>query len=286
MPRSTLAAAFAVSLFVACVSVHGAEDVPLDAATDARVDDVPVDVGTDAGCDELPALETCDYGLYWADCGGSGPPRAACDLATGACRWFEGGVVPCGHIASDCPLDDLCCEPALDGLGVWPFVSWHPEGAVLAGALSIDGLYGGVITAAAPAGIPVVLDFTVTPPRGVEVTCDEGGGLPECMMRLLVRRRVGQSLVLHFLADDLGVNRRSLLLEAWRATPGLQGRWYLLTAPQRDSPVRAACGRSEAYMLPLAGEVHLSPDAFEHPERVHGVISGSTPDRGAFTIRF
>jgi hypothetical protein len=278
------AAVVAVPLLGACVSVHGDEDVPLDGGTDVYADDIPVDISTDAACDGPPVLDTCEYGLYWADCGGTGPPRAACDRITGECRWFEGGVVPCGHVASDCPADDLCCEPAPAGLGVWPFVDWRPEGRVLAGSLSIDGLWGGVITSSTPPGVVVNLDFTDTPPDSVEVSC-AGSASAECRTRLVQGSRSGAAIVLWFRADE-GVNLESFALEAWPTPAGVEGRWYERRAPQRDAPLTPSCGRSGVRLLPLEGEVHLSPDAFEHPEAVHGVISGSTPDRGAFTIRF
>src|SRR5688572_15163652 len=69
-----------------------------------------------AGCmppappEPAPPLETCSYGLYVADCGGNAEPVFGCAV-DGQCRWFLGGIVADGYVASTCPPTELCCEP-------------------------------------------------------------------------------------------------------------------------------------------------------------------------------
>jgi len=36
----------------------------------------------------------------------------------------------------------------------------------------------------------------------------------------------------------------------------------------------------------VLGEVHLSPESFEQPEDVHGVLNAAYPDGLTFSIRF
>jgi hypothetical protein len=229
-----------------------------------------------------PALDECLHGRYWANCGGNGPPRVGCDLATGECRWFEGGVVARGHVASDCPAEDLCCASSPYGTGIWPFADWLPEAAALAGSTDVDLLMGGLVTSAEPVGMPTALDFGDIPPAGV--ICE--GSSPACAMRIVERTRSGSALVLHFRQDDLGILRRSYVLEVWPAPSGLEARWFQIDAPQTDSPVGPYCGRSDQRFTMVSGEVHLSPDAFDRPEDAHGTIRLEEPGSSPIMIRF
>jgi hypothetical protein len=65
-----------------------------------------------SACDGArPAIDGCDTGLAWADCGGTaGEPLFACTSTTHECRWFAGGCVAQGYEASSCPAADLCCH--------------------------------------------------------------------------------------------------------------------------------------------------------------------------------
>lgn len=88
--------------------------------------------------------------------------------------------------------------------------------------------------------------------------------------------------------DDLDIARRSYVLEVWEAPAGLQGRWYQVDRPQRDSPRAPYCGRSDQRLAARLGEVHLSPDALEHPDDAHGFIRAAYADADGLelTIRF
>jgi hypothetical protein len=63
--------------------------------------------------EQQPSIADCYVGEFFADCGGSGPPRLACNDQQ--CLWFAADCGPAGFEASDCPADDICCH---DG---WPF---------------------------------------------------------------------------------------------------------------------------------------------------------------------
>lgn len=61
---------------------------------DAQVTDTPASSSCSGGL--APDLGTCERGLYWADCGGSGPESVlGCSEGNGACWWFIGGERLC-----------------------------------------------------------------------------------------------------------------------------------------------------------------------------------------------
>ena len=71
------------------------------------------------GCDGpqdvrmTPAYE-CYWGDQFADCGGNGTRRFACEADSGRCLWFEGGVVADGYVAWPCANGRICCEDGPD----------------------------------------------------------------------------------------------------------------------------------------------------------------------------
>lgn len=60
------------------------------------------------------SLSSCFRGDFFADCGGNGDPKLACREGDG-CLWFTADCAPTGYLASDCPVDDVCCHSG------WPF---------------------------------------------------------------------------------------------------------------------------------------------------------------------
>ena len=56
---------------------------------------------TSCAPDERMPLSECDYGLYWAECGGDGEPVLGCDRGNGDCRWFTGGETARGYAVAD-----------------------------------------------------------------------------------------------------------------------------------------------------------------------------------------
>ena len=71
-----------------------------------------IDAGPDAG--PLEPADECFWGAQFADCGGAGSPRFACQPAGLACRWFTGGVVAEGYLAWPCADGRICCEEGPD----------------------------------------------------------------------------------------------------------------------------------------------------------------------------
>ncbi len=89
-----------------------------------------------AGCGAPPAtgadctgaarsLADCFIGDYYAECGGSGPPRFGCMPDASQCMWFTGGCAPDGFVLSSCDASDVCCLPGATEPGGsttrWPF---------------------------------------------------------------------------------------------------------------------------------------------------------------------
>ena len=59
--------------------------------------------------DAPPAIDDCDRGIAWADCGGVGTgSRFACQGSD--CRWFANDCVARGYEPSSCPVGDMCCH--------------------------------------------------------------------------------------------------------------------------------------------------------------------------------
>src|SRR5687767_11391554 len=74
---------------------------------------------------ERPPIEQCYRGAFFAECGGQGDQRFACNEA-GDCRWFTTSCVAAGYEASACGPYELCCEED------WPY----PAGALSSAAAS------------------------------------------------------------------------------------------------------------------------------------------------------
>lgn len=61
-----------------------------------------------------PLIDDCMLGHAHADCGGEGEPVLGCH-GFGDCRWFRGGCLPLGYVASFCSADNVCCQDD------WPY---------------------------------------------------------------------------------------------------------------------------------------------------------------------
>lgn len=60
--------------------------------------------------DAPPNLNDCFTSRGYADCGGdAAEPRFACTTVGWDCRWFAGGCLAEGYVATTCPNDDVCC---------------------------------------------------------------------------------------------------------------------------------------------------------------------------------
>jgi hypothetical protein len=123
------------------------------------------------GSDSAVPIDGCEYGLYWAECGGNGEPVLGCDRETGSCRWFAGGIVAQNHAVSNCPVSDVCCHDN------WPFEDFRPSGPLLDSARdSMSMVRGGVLDRQGVSDVTTVADLEGGS-RTLTIRC-LGGGEP------------------------------------------------------------------------------------------------------------
>ena len=87
-----------------------------------------------------PPLDECRLGLFFADCGGEGPPVLACRF-NNDCRWFLHRCVAEEYEPSSCVPDNPCCirNSQRGSRGTWPFpAESFMSDAGFAAALSED----------------------------------------------------------------------------------------------------------------------------------------------------
>ena len=217
------------------------------------------------GCSSGPPLDQCSHGRFHADCGGVGESVVGCDTATGECRWFAGGVVAAGHVTSTCPAEELCCVPP-----GWPFGDWRPVGALAAQAQNDIGLLRNeVVSPDLPTGVPVVFDYTGSPPPPSRFRC--GGSAPVCSLSELRVFRSGDSLVVHAWSSDA---RHFLILEVALTSSGARtARVFHGQRGPLDMPPSAYCGGSGSDALEAVGEMRLAPGSLEAaPTAAHGLF--------------
>lgn len=222
-----------------------------------------------SGCapDERMPLADCDFGLYWADCGGNGEAVLGCDRQSGECRWFSGGVTARGYAASTCPSTNPCCHSN------WPFTDFSPDGRAREVAVEQLSLLGfGVISPSSHNDVAVQVDLTDEPAGSIRF-CDPamrcvtwGGGTP-----LLV----GDSLVVVYGATG----------ERWELeiVPGLTpDEWSVMlyrfvdhTREGLAPPLACSDWYSVGSSYLLEGVLHLSTDDFVDPAAVHGRLEAS-----------
>ena len=237
---------------------------------------------------EGPPITECRYGRYHAECGGSGDRVAGCDLETGECRWFLGGVVAAGYVASSCPADGVCCVPVPGG-GGWPFSGWAPSGPILDRAKRDLGvLTTFALTSDSPEGVLVTFDealadYVAPGPLAFEMECGEPGlcgyqrselaVTGESLVLSLYRTNEPAGLVLEVRPDSGGVLRARVI-----------GHGLGLPFEYDETAVRCAF---RAFAYDMVGTMRLAPGSLEDAAVAHGELSvdiGSTPT--PFVIRF
>lgn len=250
-----------------------------------------------------PALETCDYGLFHADCGGAGGPTLACDRVSGACRWFATSVVADHHEVSDCAPENVCChEPGLGpaedagagGTRAWAWDEWVLSGDALARAQTDLGILRRIARVVTPddpiASIAVVVGEPAEPPPPEPVvTCGPAPGPAICFAPSRPRLssgRLGDSIVLRFVQLSDG----ELIVEL---LPGdASDTWRARIFDERhifDTPVWANCGAgSGGGAIAATGTVTLTAASFADPTNAHGVLDFESPEPGMghVTVRF
>lgn len=233
-----------------------------------------------SGCaDDRVPLEDCDYGLYWAECGGNGEPVLGCDRDTGNCRWFAGGLTARGHAVSTCPSTNPCCHSN------WPFTDFSPDGTVREVAVEQMSLLrlGVVQRRQAYNDVSVLFDLTAISPGGVLQFCQDDSG---CRTGGGFRHLVGDSIVVSY---GSGADGR------WQfeITPGetadgwsVHLHWFRdVTREGLTPPLVCSDWYSVSTSYALEGILHLNTSDLSDPEAVHGHLI-ATGDPFDFDIVF
>jgi hypothetical protein len=232
-----------------------------------------------SGCaDDRVPLEDCDYGLYWAECGGNGEAVLGCDRGTGDCRWFAGGLTARGHAVSTCPPTNPCCHSN------WPFTDFSPDGTVREVAVEQMSLLGrGVVQRREPYNdLSVTFDLTGIPPGGIIEHCDGVGcsraaGGP--------RLAVGDSVVVYYGSD---LDRWLLEIIPGETAEDWSAHVYRFQAVTREGltpPLACSDWYSASSSFALVGVLHLNTSDLSDPEAVHGHLI-ATGDPFDFDIVF
>lgn len=228
-----------------------------------------------------PALETCDYGLFDAACGGNGDPVLACDQATGACRWFAGGLVALGYEVSDCDPSNVCCHGA--SAMAWPYDGWTPGGAATARAqrdLEILRFVGSSVSAEYPApSIAVSSAVIEDAPTDRRLRCSDVVG-PCSGSGMVESQRVGHSLVI-----TIHVNSGDFLIEVVDLA-GVRSARIFFAQRVLDSPFDGRCLSFGGGMWAASGSLVLSASAFDDPANAHGILDVDVAGFGPTTIEF
>ena len=222
--------------------------------------------------DERMPLSECDYGLYWAECGGDGEPVLGCDRGNGDCRWFTGGVTARGYAVADKPVFGGCPEG-------WPFSDFGPDGALRERVVRQMGLLSNVpvVEREGANDLPVVFDLAPPfNPRCSREGCTGASWIPVF--------RAGSSVVVTY---QLGTMQLEILpgqtREAWTM------RLYQIACRRctDDVPITVGCQNNfygREYLR--SGTLHLNTDDLSDLDALHGRVEG-VGDRGeAFTFEF
>jgi hypothetical protein len=234
-----------------------------------------------------PALEDCgSLGVYSADCGGEGSSVFACTPELGTCRWFAGGCVAEGYVASDCPSSDPCCHATADG--PWPFADGMTEalGAPHEMAEEIAVIGGTPIDDSGPFNLTVTVDPTFSYPERPVVTCEGEmvrstfGQLCQGYLLVIVAQRTHESVALELSPSLYGA---TIALELWPSDAGAVGRAFVAYQNDfRTTPV-ARCNEGIAG-LGLAPNGTLTVTGLEEMT-LHGEVVIPFDD-GSITVAF
>ena len=227
---------------------------------------------TSCAPDERMPLSECNYGLYWAECGGDGEPVLGCDRGNGDCRWFTGGETARGYAVADKPVLGACPEG-------WPFSDFGPDGAMRERVVRQMGLLSIVRVEREGANdLPVVFDLA---PPFLERCSREG-----CTGHAYIAvERIGEAIVV----TD-GVDHE---ITQFEILPGeTRDTWTM--RPYRtecrcatDVAVYLSCGVdffSRGY--PTSGTLHLNTDDLSDLDALHGRVEGVNERGEAFTFEF
>lgn len=235
-----------------------------------------MDAGSDAG--RLEPADECFWGAQFADCGGTGTPRFACQPAGLACRWFTGGVVAEGYLAWPCADGRICCEEGEGAsyphdLSISPASFFNINGAApwtrelsLALDVSVDAQLAGDLLVECVRDGSVVDD--VSPCRV------PGTGPSEFMNRLQVYAEMNDTLSVSVIQTD-GFSGRRIQVEI---VPGDSPATTLARAcllGQNDGvPISCDPADYQTAHCATAGSVRLSAIPTRNETDLAGVVVG------------
>jgi hypothetical protein len=232
------------------------------------------------GTDGVPMSE-CEFGLYWADCGGNGEPLLGCDRSTGDCRWFANGLAAQNHAVSDCPADDVCCHDA------WPFEDFSPSADILEHArASLSLARTGVLTRRGVSDVSVVADL-VGGSRSLTIRC-LGGGEPTSFPCSDVGSggsvaRLGESVVILF---ERGSYRFELEVVTGESPEQWSVNLYHSQVWMRDPTPVASCNNYRVGTeWVVSGVLHLNTLDHSDLDSFHGRFDGEI-DGNQFVMEF
>ena len=222
---------------------------------------------TSCAPDERMPLSDCDYGLYWAECGGDGEPVLGCDRGNGDCRWFTGGVTARGYAVADKPVLGGCQEG-------WPFSDFRPDGSLRERVVRQMSILSGVQVEREGANdFPVVFDLAPPiPPR-----CWDR---PACITARV--DRVGRSVVVSR-GDNVAIQLEILPDE----TPGDWTMRLYRSECLCIRPTELWCQHNYIggeYLT--GGTLHLNTDDLSDLDALHGRVEGVALNGQPFTFEF
>jgi len=229
-----------------------------------------------SGCapDGPASLSACDFGLYWADCGGNSAPAIGCDQTVGDCRWFAGGTAVQGYVVSDCPASEPCCHDN------WPFSEFAPSGTAREKAVSqLSLLSRGVIARESDSEVVVQFDLTeeTTPGRiscSPSLNCSTGGGWARVVS-------VGRSVVVTVPRFE---GRWELEIVIGDTAESWSARLYRYDETNHDSGPHLGCHDYWSFgrEWTLVGQLHLNGSDVTDIEELHGRFEGRATDTANF----
>ena len=225
-----------------------------------------------AGCapDERMPLSDCDYGLYWAECGGDGEPVLGCDRGNGDCRWFAGGVTARGYAVADKPVIGGCQEG-------WPFSDFGPDGRLRERVVrQMSILSRARIEREGVNDLPVVFDLA----SPFIERCSRDGCTGATYIAV---ERIGDAIIVTY--GDRTIIQLEIL-------PGeTRDAWTMRLNRSNcrcsmDSPLSLACQIDFFGQTLTSGTLHLNTDDLSDLDALHGRVEGMT-DRGeAISLEF
>lgn len=235
-------------------------------------------------------LDSCEHGMFHADCGGEPPRLLACSGLTGRCSWFAGQCLPANYLASDCPTTMPCCYTTPEGS--WPFASGFPDDRPMAARQLVEDVAAighAPVTSDSPSDLAVSIDASIVA-AGPSIACaGDGVGVfqlcADSFLQLPLVYVRGSSLVVPLRSREEAAD--VVYLEIVESGPSPIGRVFV--RHETDSfPGASVIGCEDALTpgLTASGQLvvnHVDPT---NPGTLHGHAMLVVPEGGTIAIEF